>query len=176
MMLMALTVSFCIDAKIKIERNQVDKVTKERVIETSWYSFSLNDKKTLPDIHVRFVYNRGLEYMEIRYILGENITINNNYKLHIEGDSKSKMSADAVYFVTSSIGGGSIDYIGCHTLGFASVYTADFSWFIDNKPHTLKIETSNRSLEVKLPKSVKKDLQKLYKTFFETVKKNYNKK
>ena len=175
-MLAALAVFVCAEAKVKVEKNQIDRATKERVIETSWHSFSTDEKKSLPNVHMRFVYKQGLEFLEIKYAVGESYFVNKNYRLHILSDSKAKMSADAVQPISSTVGGGAIDYVGCHVLGISPIYTADFSWLIDNKPSILRIETTTDIVEIKLPKSIKSDMQKLYKVFFETVRKNYNKK
>lgn len=175
--LVVLCATLSVDAKIKIKTNTVDKATKDRIIETEWHSFSAEGvKSSVPEIHFRFRYAGGVEYFELRYANNEQIMIMQNYKLRIVPEKGKEYLVDAVSHSVSTIGGGSIDYGHSHKLGFSAVYTGDFIWLLDNKPAILRIETTTRTVDIKLPKGIRKDMQKMFKIFYEKINKHYNKK
>lgn len=163
------------DAKIKIETSKVNKTTKELTIETSWHSFSTDDKKSLPNMHIRFIYSHGHEFMELKYISNANTNVNTNDKITVVLDKNKEIMGHTIHQSSATVGGGSIDYIGCHSLGINLMYLGDFKELLLVQPKEFKIETSDKTIVIKIPKYAKKDIQKLYKLFFNKVNKEYTK-
>ena len=152
-----------LDAKIKIQKDVVDKVTKERVIETDWYSFSTTGNKNFSDVHLRFRYDDGVEYLEIKHVLGEDVTIRKNHKVLINCENNTFYSK--IIDSTSQVGDGSIGYAGSHIKGINVVCGFDYIWLLYNTPKSIHIETTNKRIDLKIEKKVGKDIVKLYKLF-----------
>lgn len=115
-----------VDAKIKIDENSVNKVTNERVIKTGWYSFNTSKNRKVPNIHLRFIYEHGEEFLEIKHIIDGITVINQHQQLVIKTDKNQALYATNISNVYSKPGEGAIGYAGSHALGFTVKYNADF--------------------------------------------------
>ena len=160
-----------INAKVNI----TDQFDKRGLVETSWYSFSSSKNLSVPDVHIKFRYDNGIEYMEIKYAHNQEVIISKNTKVEIICD-KNKHTSYCLENSISTIGGGSIDYGHSQKFGTHSKYRGDFSWLLDNHPKVIKIESRNKTLEIKLEKKYYKEISNIYKKFFETINKHYQKK
>lgn len=176
LLLMALMgILSCSSAKLKIEKDMVDKVTKDRIIETCWYSFPSSKNKTIPDINIRFVYKHGEEYMEIRYVVNNDVTVNQHSSLIIKTEQNQTFYGEAIEKSYSKTGDGAVGYAGSHALGLAVNYNSDFIWMHDYLIQSLILETTSKRIEIKVEKKYAKDLKKLYQKLFEKIEKHYKK-
>ena len=173
--LVAACITLTVSAGVGISNDKVDKATGSRVIETTWVSIS-TQSKSIPDIHLRFCYRNGEEFLEVRTITGRECNVRTLDYMRIVPEKGTNLEVFPAVNSTSNVGEGSIDYAGSHSIGIYLIYWGDFSWMLDNKPKTLKINTSVGLLEYKIPKGSQKDIQKAYKKFFERINKHYKKK
>lgn len=169
-----LSINVISNGKMKIEQNLYNKATHELSIKTSWYSFSTNNEK-IPNIHIRFIYDKNEEFIEIKHITNEIVSISHFHYIQFKTEKNKTYKALADKSYIADKGNGSIGYAGSHAIGINSVYNSDFIWLHDYLPLSLIIETNEKNIEIKLPKKVAKDIQKLYQLFFKTIEKNYKK-
>lgn len=163
------------ESKVKISRDAQNKTTNEVVIETDWYSFSTENNKNLPNIHIRFKYEYGKEFIEIKHIINSYISILDNHRLSFSNGNEKTLYANALVRTESKVGDGAISYLGSHNIGINQIYNGDFSWLLFNAPQKLIIQTTFEDIEIILPKNVQKDIQKLYKALFKRIEKRYKK-
>ena len=163
------------ESKIKISRDAVNKTTNEIVIETDWYSFSSENDKNMPNVHIRFKYEYGIEFIEIKHITNTYISILDNQKIIFIKSNNQSAYGNSLVSTESKIGGGAIHYLGSHNIGISQIYSGDFSWLLFNKPEKIIIQTSYNDIEIILPKKIQNDIQKLYKLLFKKIENRYGK-
>ena len=155
-----------ISSSTKIEVS-VDSFTGETSIMSDWQDVS--EKK----LWIKLEYKNDKEYIELRYISGEQLNITPDNPLMIQGgNSVSKFSPIETY--KSAIGGGAVDGNGEGIWGINAIYEGSLSCFNDEVT-AIRISTVEGNKDFKLSKSATKNLKKIYESFLielEKVKKD----
>lgn len=157
-------IPFISSTKIEVS---VDSFTGETSIMSDWQDVS--EKK----LWIKLEYKNDKEYIELRYISGEQLNITPDNPLMIQGGHNvSKFIPIETY--KSAIGGGAVDGNGEGIWGINAIYEGSLSCFNDEVT-AIRISTVEGNKDFKLSKSATKNLKKIYESFLielEKVKKD----
>lgn len=146
----------------KVEVN-IDSFTGETTISTGWEDIS--DKV----LWIKFIYKGGTEFIELKYISGEQLNINPETPLMIQS-SNGISTFTPLETYGSGIGKAAIQGQGERLWGITATYSGSLECF-DNGVTTIRISTLEGNKDFKLSKGTTKHLTQLYKSFAEEVEK-----
>lgn len=146
----------------KIETN-VDSFTGETTIASGWEEIN---SKTL---WIKLIYRDGKEFIEMKYISGEQLNITPETPLLIQAE-KGVGKFIPVESYGSGIGKAAINGQGERIWGISALYAGNLEIF-DNGVTNMRISTLEGNKDFKLSKGKTKHLIELYKVFKEEVMK-----
>lgn len=146
----------------KVEVN-VDSFTGETTVNTGWED--INDKV----LWMKFVYKDGTEFIEMKYISGEQLNINPETPLMVQS-SNGVSTFTPLETYGSGIGKAAINGQGERFWGITAIYSGSLECF-DNGVSNIRITTLEGNKDFKLSKGTTKHLTQLYKSFAEEVEK-----
>lgn len=146
----------------KVEVN-IDSFTGETTVSTGWED--INDKI----LWMKFVYKDGTEFIEMKYISGEQLNINPETPLMVQS-SNGVTTFTPLETYGSGIGNAAINGQGERLWGITAVYSGSLECF-DNGVTTIRISTLEGNKDFKLSKGTTKKLTQLYNAFAEEVEK-----
>ena len=145
-----------ISSSSKIEVS-VDSFTGETSIISEWQDVS--EKK----LWIKLEYKNDKEFIELRYISGEQLNITPDNPLMIQaGNSVGNFIPTETY--KSAIGGGAVNGNGEGIWGINAIYEGSLSCF-NNDVTAIRISTIEGNKDFKLSKGTTKNLKKVYESF-----------
>ena len=146
----------------KVEVN-VDSFTGEITISTGWED--INDKI----LWMKFIYKDGVEFIEMKYISGEQLNINPETPLMVNS-SNGVTTFTPLETYGSGIGNAAINGQGERFWGITAIYSGSLDCF-DSGVTNIRITTLEGNRDFKLSKGTTKHLSQLYKSFAEQIEK-----
>ena len=151
-----------------IEVNQIDTLTKKRVIISKW------ERTYLLELYMRLRLQNDTTFIDMKFSSCENISISPETKMILESatyDSANILTTDATYY--SAMGSGANGVLGNNCLGMQASYYGDMQWFTDNNVGNIKITSDPFNFSINLTENASMRLKDLFTKFYDVVKEDF---
>lgn len=159
--------SICIGQSIK--RNEVDKFTKKKVIETSFEKICTGNPLggIFKNVWLSFVQNGDATFIRLKWNSHEIVGVSEGAKvLFLDSDGETYNFTNTISAVASK-GAGTIGFVGSVDYG-VDLYLkgeGDVDFFTEKNITDMRIHTTDGYVDFKLLDAANKRLEKLYKLF-----------
>ncbi len=165
MLLMCLFVVFMSANAQRIKRDEIDKFTKKRVIETSFKEISGSAFSVRKNIWIAFKKNGDLEYMRIKWRCDDILAVDEGASImFLDKDGETYEFANSEYTIAER-GAGTVGISGTEQPGLNLYVLGDCSVFEDKLMTDIRIQTTDGYVDFKIMELQSKALAKTYKVF-----------
>ncbi|MDX9797929.1 MAG: hypothetical protein RBT05_03650 [Bacteroidales bacterium] len=156
----------------KIIKNEVDKFTKKKIVETSFERICTNKKMsgTFTEARIAFVLIDDASFMRIKWMCGQILSIQEGARImFLDSNGETYEFRNKISAVASK-GAGATGLSGSETFGFDLFATGDISTIVDKPLTDMRIYTTDGYVDFNLNSNAVDKISKLYKLFEEASK------
>lgn len=166
-------ISFCISANAqKIKVNEIDKFTKQRVIETSFEKI-VSDKSVLGSSGGRLMKNIWIafrkvnenEYLRLKWCTNNVLAMDSNADVIFLDDKGNTYTFQNTDFTVAGKGEGTVGAFGSALYGLNIYLTGDCSALEGKTITDMRINTTDGYIDFELNKKATNTISKTYKVF-----------
>lgn len=154
--------------KVKIESDQIDTFTGERIIKTSWARIYRGNKMPYY-IYARIIHYGSSTTLALKMTNGDVDAVDKDGELLMKDTDGKIHTLYASNYTLANIGDGSIGLVGSNGLGLSVVYKGDLSFLDKSLIREIRIMTTSTKYDVELSTKDQEKLSLLYKIMFDTI-------
>ncbi len=163
LILLAMLLTSLSSVAMKIEKDEIDEFTGNRIVYTSWESI-LGGKS-----HIRFRLQEDKQSFDFKLIYDNAIVIGRDDNLMFKSTSGEIGKFESVSTYSGGIGEGAVGLAGSQAHGIRATYRGPLSWFDDNIAVLMRLYTTDGYIDNKLSENDGRKLSKLYQLFSSTI-------
>lgn len=159
----------------KIKRSEIDKFTKQYVIETSFEKLSFDGFNASKNISVSFIHQENIDVLRVKWITNHVYSISKDNKILFMDNNNNIYNFFNISYVISERGAGSTGLSWSASQGLDFYITGDFDELKEKEITRIRIYTTDGYMDFKISEKYSNKFQSLYKIFEEEKLKINNK-